>query len=392
LRPNLLMWSIVPMRVSPGLLASVAVVSLFHWDATAAEEAGVSNGISLQRMQEVDARIDRALTFIAAKQRANGSFEAPDEGQPGVTALALLAFMSRGHVPGSGTYGRQIDAAVNYIITCQKANGMLSAIQPTTYHRNRGPSHTVAYNHPIAGLALCEAYGMSKGAPPESMRNAIIKSINVVIKYQELPKARPVDQGGWHYFNTDKLRTADLSVTSWQLLFLRSAMNAGFEVPAENVDAAMRYIRNCFDPVTRSFMYYALAPGEPADKRDLSRGMLGAGIFGLALGGEHHTPEARMAAQYLVERPFRPYNETVARWEMYHYSVLWCSLGMYQAGSPYWERFYPPLVDVLLENQAADGSWGPEGNGGGRYGLSYSTAVTVLALSPPYGLLPVFQR
>ena len=67
---------------------------------------------------------------------------------------------------------------------------------------------------------------------------------------------------------------ADLSITSWQLMFLRSAVNAGFDVPVEHVDSAVGYVTRCYDARHRSFSYAA------HDKR-FSRAMAGAGALSL---------------------------------------------------------------------------------------------------------------
>ena len=43
--------------------------------------------------------------------------------------------------------------------------------------------------------------------------------------------------------------------------------------------------------------------------------------------------------------------------------------------------------------QRADGSWPPEANDNtAMYGSSLTTALSVLSLTPPYQLLPVYQR
>ena len=69
------------------------------------------------------------------------------------------------------------------------------------------------------------------------------------------------------------------------------------------------------------------------------------------------------------------------------------SQAMAQLGGRYWEEFFPQLVDVLLENQAADGSWPAEPHSGDdKFGNAYTTALAVLSLTPPYQLLPVYQR
>lgn len=75
-----------------------------------------------------------------------------------------------------------------------------------------------------------------------------------------------------------------------------------------------------------------------------------------------------------------------------HYSAYYCSQAMFQLGGDYWKQFYPRFMNVLLENQNADGSWSPEGNRDGNFGSAYTTALVILALAPPYQLLPIFQR
>jgi len=57
-----------------------------------------------------------------------------------------------------------------------------------------------------------------------------------------------------------------------------------------------------------------------------------------------------------------------------------CLLGGY-----YFEEFYPKLLTTLSHHQHEDGSWDPEGQRGDEiYGNAYTTALVVLALSPPY--------
>jgi hypothetical protein len=66
---------------------------------------------------------------------------------------------------------------------------------------------------------------------------------------------------------------------------------------------------------------------------------------------------------------------------------------MAQLGGRYWKGFFPPMVEVLLSSQSADGSWPSEPYvPAGAFGNALTTAFAVLALTPPYQLLPVYQR
>ena len=74
--------------------------------------------------------VDRALAWIASQQEADGSFHTLSQGQPAITALCVLAFLSRGHQPGFGPYGAQMDRAIDFVISCQKPDGLFSRVAP----------------------------------------------------------------------------------------------------------------------------------------------------------------------------------------------------------------------------------------------------------------------
>ena len=77
--------------------------------------------------------------------------------------------------------------------------------------------------------------------------------------------------------------------------------------------------------------------------------------------------------------------------DRYHYSAYYCSQAVFQLGNEYWSKFYPPLMNALIDNQQPDGSWDRERRES-QYGNTYSTALAVLALTPPYQILPIYQR
>jgi hypothetical protein len=216
----------------------------------------------------------------------------------------------------------------------------------------------------------------------------INKSIVAALEMQQWPKDSPVDRGGWRYVNDFDQSDSDLSVTGWYLMFLRSARNAGFNVPKNSIDDAVGYVRRSFDRDFGSFGYTI----NRGDTR--SRGVAGAGILALGHAGFHNSFEAQRTGQWLMQYSFELYNgnDGLAR-DRYHYSLFNCCQGMYQLGSPFWERFFPRTVHVLLANQMADGSWDAESFHRDRpFGNAYTTSLVILALGAPNQLLPVFQR
>jgi hypothetical protein len=341
--------------------------------------------LSAAQWRQVDLSIDRGLDYLAVRQREDGSFEAPPTGQPGVTALCVLAFLSRGHLPGEGPHGAQIDRAVEFVLSCQREDGMFSLVEPEPHHVHDGASHTGNYNHAIAGLMLGEVYGMTDPRLRERIKTAIPQGLTFLRRMQEKPKGSREDIGGWRYIRPRQGIDADLSVTSWQLMYMRSARNAEFQVPKEWIDDAMAYIRRCFNHNHKTFSY------TPHRSFNLvTPGIVGGGIVSLSLGGEHNTEIAQLAGKHVLTYSFARYNTASFP---YHYAAYYCSQAMYQLGGEYWTTFYPQLARHLRAHQAADGSWERENfNNGDYFGRSYTTALSVLALTPAYQLLPIYQR
>jgi hypothetical protein len=153
------------------------------------------------------------------------------------------------------------------------------------------------------------------------------------------------------------------------------------------------YIRRCFALEYKTFEY----ANDGGDNR--SRGMAGAGILALGHAGFHNSVEARESGEWILQHGFDDYNrfmlfEGQSRpHDRYHYAVFNCCQGMYQLGGRYWERFFPPVVRTLLENQQADGSWPADSHWhDSQFGTAYTTALVVMTLGAPNQLLPIFQR
>jgi hypothetical protein len=244
------------------------------------------------------------------------------------------------------------------------------------------------YDHAIASLTLSELYGMNPASAKAKLPQVIGKSLAVTLEIQNWPKKNPEDRGGWRYIDEYKEEDSDLSVTGWHLMFLRSARNAGFNVPGAAIDDAVAYIRRTYNRQYGNFGYYTASHG---DSR--SRGMAGAGILALGHAGFHNSAEAKQAAESLLTYSFDRYNGNMfPKRDRYHYSLFMCCQGMYQMGSPYWEKFFPRTMRPVLASQRADGSWEAERTRDGRFGNSYTTALVILAVGAPNQLLPIFQR
>jgi hypothetical protein len=364
---------------------------------TAKDDNTPVNVLSPAEWKRVDAAVNRALTWLAAHQEWDGSFPTINNGQPGVTSLCAMAFMAHGHLGGEGKYGKQLQLSTEYAVRCQKPNGLVTLVGPDGPKISRQVEHeigaTAAYNHAISTLMLSEVYGSTKGERSAPLKKAISQALAATLEMQRWPKERNIDRGGWRYIDDFNEQDSDLSITGWHLMFLRSARNAGFDVPKESIEQALGYVRRTYSKQYGAFGYIA-------DKYDFrSRGMAGAGILALAHAGLHDTPEARKSADWVLQYNFGNYNEvekfTQTGWynDRYHYGLFLCCQAMYQLGGTYWEKFYPKAVHTLLDNQQPDGSWAAESHfHDGQFGNAYTTALVVLTLGAPNQLLPIFQR
>lgn len=346
-----------------------------------------------EEWQRVDAAVDRALAFLIAQQQVDGSFPSLDYAQPAVTSLCVMAFMAHGHTPGDGQYGKRLDDAVKFIAECQKENGLIMLAGPDEPEIDRNVEHFVgvagSYDHAISALTLSELYGMNSAKNVAGLQNIIQKALRTSLAMQRWPKKRSSDKGGWRYIKEFGENDSDLSVTGWELMFLRSARNAGFDVPPEAIADAVAYIRRTYREEYGMFNY-------TTSRNDVrSRGMAGAGILALGHAGFHNSTEAKHAANALLDYSFEVYNDgqPFPTRDRYHYSLFMCCQGMYQMGSPYWEKFFPRTVRAVLAHQQPDGSWDAESFQRDRkYGNSYTTAMVILAVGAPNQLLPIFQR
>jgi hypothetical protein len=151
----------------------------------------------------------------------------------------------------------------------------------------------------------------------------------------------------------------------------------------------MDYVRRCWNQERGVFNYALVGAGDIKS----TRGMVGAGILSLSLAGQHRTRMALAAGDWLLAHPFERFGELIGPDDNFFYSAYYCSQASMQLGGRYWEEMFPKLVEALLGAQSPDGSWPPEPQGGiRRFGNVYTTAMAVLALTPPYQLLPLYQR
>jgi hypothetical protein len=310
--------------------------------------------------------VDRALVFLKSTQRPDGTWHAGQASSTAVPSLAVMAFLSRGHVPGQGPYGEMLDRTIDYVLRSQRDSGLLSKAEG---------GNAVMYEHGISTVMLSEVYGMVDDTRRERIEKALAKATKLTLDAQAVQKP-PQYQGGWRY--QPGSADSDISCTGWQLMGLRGAANCGAAVPRSALDAGREYVRRS----AANGGGFSYQPGGPANQA-----RTGTGILSMELLGQHDSPEAKAAGDWLLAHP--PDNPGM---EFYYYAVYYNAQALNQLGGTYWSTLYPRLRDTLLTLQQANGSFGGGSGQEQEAGEAYRTSMAVLALCVPYRYLPLYQK
>ena len=333
----------------------------------------VSSSAAPAEKTAVDKAVDSALSFLQRTQETSGAWRGGPRNPPNaaITSLSVMAFLSAGHVPGEGRYGKTVEKGIEWVLRQQKPNGLIAS---------EGGSYEM-YHHGISTLMLAEAAGMTNSKLGDEIRLKLENAVELILKAQRTSSR--YGHGGWRYHvdaQLDYPQSTDLSVTGWQLMALRASKNLGCDVPAERIDWAVDYVKRCRDDATGGFRY------DPGKMPTL--GCTGTGILALELCGKerHRAPEALKAGSYLIKNP--------PRWGQSHffYNVYYGSQATFQLGGNYWSIYRPHLHQVLIDNQNRNGSWLGADGASAIYGSNYCTAMGVLALTVEYRFLPIYQR
>lgn len=316
--------------------------------------------------RQVDAAVVKALKFLRDVQSPTGGWVVDQYHGDATSAasLAMMSFLAAGHVPGEGAYAPTLDRGLDYLLQRQEANGLL------VDRRGHGPM----YCHGISTLFLAEVAGMVPDDRQVRVRQALERAVKLILTSQAVVKLDR-HRGGWRY--TPASQDSDLSVTGWQLLALRAAKDLGCDVPAENIDQALEYVKACRGHDGHGYGYQPQGNMTPT--------LSGTALVALEVCGEHDTVDTRRSVDYLMARPLR------AQDDWYFYGAYYCSIGLYKHGGEAWPEQKTFMYNDLLAMQNDDGSWSGQGNEQ-PFGKVYCTSMAVLALTVEYGYLPIYQR
>lgn len=322
-----------------------------------------NNAAANEITPELNDAVSKGLAWLAAQQGEDGSFGGSRYPKHvGITGLACLAFMSDGNLPGRGPYGEQVRKGLEFVMSC---------INETGFMAGESTSHGPMYGHGFATLFLGEVYGMTAGGADTQMSKRLHEAVT---RSCRLIEASQNEEGGWRYNPVPM--DADVSVTICEIMALRSARNAGIDVPSETIDRAVEYVRLCQND-DGGFRYQAMR-GQSAFPRSA------AGVASLYYAGIYEDEAIDRGLRYL--RAQRNEGERAIS-AHYFYGHYYAAQAMYLAGGDNWADWWPGVRDEVISRQREEGFW-DDPNAGTEYG----TAMALIILQMPKRYLPIFQK
>lgn len=267
----------------------------------------------------------------AAMQKANR------QGNIGVTALAGMAFLSGGHLPDRGKYGKVVKKAVDYILGRVTASGLIQ------------DARSRMYGHAFATLFLAEVYGMSR---EKEIKKGLEKAVHIIVDCQN-------EHGAWRYNPFSK--AADLSVTVCQLQALRAARNIGIEVPRTTVQKAVAYVKaSQTQGGSDAGLFYYKIHGTGSYRKNTQFSINAAGLTALTSAGIYDRELMGPAVRFLLEEW-----QNVRDWGPNHYYFWYgnyytCQALFHADGvvrESCFRDYYAGMQKHLLADQETDGRW-----------------------------------
>lgn len=342
--------------------------------------AALKNGGSIDSERAVEA----SLKWMASIQEPAGNWSSAKHGggaakkdpqgqnrldgglyaDSGITGLVVLSFLGAGYTHEEGKYSEVVMKALKWLIAQQHSNGFLGG---------KATRYDMMYCHAMASFALAEAYGMQADSNsfPE-LRDAVRSAVRLICAMQN-------EDGGWRY---GKGGDSDMSMFGWQLMALKSAVNAGIPVPEENRRGMTKFLQSRALGTRGGLAGYKLNEGP-------SPAMTAEALFCRQMFGIRPRDGASQeAVTYLRQNLPR-----LAAYDEYYW--YYGTLAMFQYDGEPWEEWNGSLRDTLVGLQRTQGplagSWDPNGKWAGIGGRLYSTAVSTMCLEVYYRFLRIYQ-
>jgi HEAT repeat protein len=288
------------------------------------------------------------------------------------TGLSLMAFLGAGHTHMGGAYPRVVRRALEWLKKRQTAAGHFS-----------GDHHPHGYSHAAATIAMCEAYLMTRDC---HLKQSAQKGINWIVRRQH-------SNGGWGW-TTEESYT---SLTSWYMVALNTAYEAGLDVPTSAIVSVRHYLDKVTSPAPKAgtpagFAYEVYKPntavGEGLSVVDHAYVRSGGGAHTTTLALWCRLFSGQTPADIRVQGALNSLGRALpgvgAKTTQVTERLFFGSQAALITGGKLWATWNPALQKGLLTAQVKElcerGTWAPAND----YGRVFATALGALTLESYY--------
>jgi hypothetical protein len=322
-----------------------------------------------------EAAVERGLKWIIEHQSEDGGWrlrfhDGPCNGRcrnegalaspNAATSLALLSLLGAGYTAHAGPYQEQVASGIEFLLKRMRRTGFGVSFR----EGDKG-----MYAHALATMALSEAFAMTRAS---ELPGPIAGAVEYIEKAQHR-------RGGWRY---EPGYPGDMLVPGWQIMALKSAQNAGFQVDPDVLAKADAFVDSLASSRAGQYAYGA------EGRRD---GELVASAVGMLMklyqGRHRNSGTLAEGALFLSEYGMIPDDI---------YYNYYATLVLHHRRGAFWPDWNKVMRDSLVAAQATEGheagSWhfdnaAGHGRQGGRL---YSTAMAIMTLEVYYRYLPLY--
>jgi len=328
-----------------------------------------------------ESAVGHALEWLAARQRANGTWDFIDVGpcrNPGTvnnpiggTAYALLPFLAAGQTHKDGQYRKPVLAGLEFLtsigVNAPAGYDLRGVINKAD--DDEDPNYAY-YVHGAATLALCEAYGMTKDRKLKPFAEGAVKFL---VNSQD-PRG-----GGWRY---NPQQPGSTSATAIQLMALKAGEKAGIKVPDVTWKGVTYYLDSV--AVDGEGRY-----GYEIEKKSYAISVTSMALLSRMYLGKNRDDNDLRAGVALIDKR-GPYDNL--------YYNYFATQVMKNWGGAEWDRWNGRLRDDLIAWQGVEGdekgSWAPRdrddySRAGGRL---FTTCLATLTLEVYYRYKPLLPE
>jgi hypothetical protein len=338
-------------------------------DKTFAGRSGATREQSLREgggTTASEAAVTRGLQWLIRQQATDGRWTLAGTNDPNpiaATAMGLLPFLAAGKThkaADKNPYDKNIDKGLKLLMSQQNTK--------------TGFFGGTMYSHGLATIAMCEAYGLSQDP---TLRKSAQRGIDLIVS------AQGETTGSWDYGPAKSAR-ADMSVSGWQIMALKSGQMAGLNVPAVTITRVKGFLNTACNTGDDGYGY---TPGSGSSPRMSAVGLLcrqymenwGPSNLSMINGVKKHIKTTPPDVQ-----------------DVYYY--YYATQVIHHFGGSDWKDWNEKMRENLIRKQdvakgANYGSWSPAGDPwGGSGGRLMITSLNLLTLEVYYRYLPLYYR